>query len=77
MTPAGSITFLPKIHGPVSTTMKLCEVSYVASSILPIPPSAGLDAEPGQVYPRPTSAPRVPASRYVQTSVVVCVVLSM
>src|SRR6476469_7915086 len=35
---AGSITFLPKIHCPVSTTTKLAPTSSVASSILPIEP---------------------------------------
>src|SRR6476620_174617 len=35
---AGSITFLPKIHCPVSTTTKLAPTSSVASSILPTEP---------------------------------------
>jgi hypothetical protein len=46
MTPAGSITFLPKIHGPVSTTTKLPPASFVASSIFPILPSRASMVKP-------------------------------
>ena len=46
MTPAGSMTFLPKIHGPVSTTMKLPPASLVASSTLPMPPSSASTLKP-------------------------------
>src|SRR5256884_3327309 len=44
--PAGSITFLPKIHRPVSTTMKLPPTSWVASSTLPIFPSRASTLNP-------------------------------
>src|SRR5580765_1992988 len=46
MTPAGSITFLPKIHGPVSTTMKLPPASLVDSSTLPMLPSSASTLKP-------------------------------
>src|SRR6476620_2361343 len=44
--PAGSMTFLPKIHGPVSTTMKLPPASLVASSTLPMSPSVASTLKP-------------------------------
>src|SRR3954454_5329660 len=46
MTPAGSSTFLPKIHGPVSTTMKLPPASLVDSSTLPMLPSSASTLKP-------------------------------
>src|SRR3954463_2556571 len=46
MTPAGSITFLPKIHGPVSTTTKLPPASLVDSSTLPMLPSSASTLKP-------------------------------
>src|SRR3954464_4136082 len=64
MTPAGSMTFLPKIHGPVSTTMKLLPTSYVASSMFPMPPSDASTSKPLR------SEPGVMVSRYVHMSAV-------
>src|SRR3954464_9750881 len=46
ITPAGSITFLPKIHDPVSTMMKLLPISFVASSTLPMSPSVASTLKP-------------------------------
>src|SRR5215203_2632611 len=40
------MTFLPKIHGPVSMTRKLPPASYVASSTLPLPPSRASTLKP-------------------------------
>src|SRR5215216_5328059 len=45
-TPAGSMTFLPKIHGPVSTTRKLPGISRVCPSTLPILPSMASTVNP-------------------------------
>jgi len=54
------MTFFPKIHGPVSTTMKLAPTSLVASSTLPIPPSIASTDRPAKL--RCVTV----ASRYVQ-----------
>src|SRR5215212_2643438 len=43
------MTFLPKIHGPVSTTMKLPPASFVASSTLPMPPSSASTEKPDRL----------------------------
>src|SRR5262249_46222855 len=65
--PAGSITFLPKIHGPVSTTIKLWPTSYVASSTLPMPPSRASTEKPARLRCE------MDVSVYVQRSLVVIV----
>src|SRR5947207_1518207 len=44
--PGGSITFLPKIHGPVSTTTKLPPAQWVASSTSPTLPSRASTLNP-------------------------------
>src|SRR3954453_15902486 len=46
MMPAGSRTFFPKIHGPVSTTMYRLPTSLLASSIFPIDPSSASTEKP-------------------------------
>src|SRR5215212_8860231 len=56
------MTFLQKIHGPVSTTMKLPPTSFELSSTFPIPPSVASTEKPVRS--------RVAVSRYVQRSVV-------
>src|SRR5690349_18081195 len=68
ITPAGSMTFLPKIHGPVSTTRYDEPTSLLASSILPIPPSTA-----STPYPVRLVVVHV-CSRYVQMSMVaICI----
>ena len=52
---AGRITFRPKIHGPVSTTMWLLPASAVDSSTFPMLPSTASTLEP---VSRPSVAPR-------------------
>ena len=67
MIPAGSITFLPKIHGPVSTIKWLRPAMPVASSTLPIPPSIASTENPTRLVGS------VAASENVQISIVVWV----